>query len=76
MSKLIRILVGKKLTRGLGAGGYPETGKKAAELARGTLEEVLKDVDLVFITAGLGGVQEQVLLLWLQEVQRNREQLS
>ena len=50
-----KILVGKTLTRGLGAGGYPETGKKAAELARGTLEEVLKNVDLVFITAGLGG---------------------
>ena len=50
-----KILVGKTLTRGLGAGGYPETGKKAAELARDTLEEVLKDVDLVFITAGLGG---------------------
>lgn len=50
-----KILVGKTLTRGLGAGGYPETGKKAAELARGTLEEVLKDVDLVFVTAGLGG---------------------
>jgi cell division protein FtsZ len=50
-----KILVGKTLTRGLGAGGYPETGKKAAELARGTLEEVLKDADLVFVTAGLGG---------------------
>lgn len=50
-----KILVGKTLTRGLGAGGFPETGKKAAELARGTLEEVLKNADLVFVTAGLGG---------------------
>jgi len=50
-----KILVGKSLTRGLGAGGYPETGRKAAELARGTLEEVLKGADLVFITAGMGG---------------------
>lgn len=50
-----KILVGKTLTRGLGAGGYPETGKKAAELARGTLEEVFKDSDLVFVTAGMGG---------------------
>ncbi|KAF5420885.1 MAG: Cell division protein FtsZ 1 [ANME-2 cluster archaeon HR1] len=50
-----KILVGKSLTRGLGAGGYPEVGRRAAELARGTLEEVLCDADLVFITAGMGG---------------------
>ncbi len=50
-----KILVGKSLTRGLGAGGYPEIGRKAAELARSTLEEILKDADLVFITAGMGG---------------------
>jgi cell division protein FtsZ len=47
--------VGKTLTRGLGAGGYPEVGAKAAELARGTLEEIFKDADLVFVTAGMGG---------------------
>jgi cell division protein FtsZ len=50
-----KILIGKTLTRGLGAGGYPEVGKKAAELARGTLEDVFKDTDLVFVTAGMGG---------------------
>lgn len=50
-----KILVGKSLTRGLGAGGYPEVGRRAAELARGTLEDVLKGADLVFITAGMGG---------------------
>lgn len=50
-----KILVGKSLTRGLGAGGFPEVGKRAAELARSTLQEVLKDADLVFITAGMGG---------------------
>ncbi len=50
-----KILVGKSLTRGLGAGGFPEIGKRAAELARGTLQEVLKDADLVFVTAGMGG---------------------
>ncbi|MBN2488723.1 MAG: cell division protein FtsZ [Methanosarcinaceae archaeon] len=50
-----KILIGKTLTRGLGAGGYPEVGKKAAELARGTLEDIFKDTDLVFITAGMGG---------------------
>ncbi|HMK47289.1 MAG TPA: cell division protein FtsZ [Methanocella sp.] len=50
-----KILVGKSLTRGLGAGGFPEIGKRAAELARSTLQEVMKDTDLVFITAGMGG---------------------
>ena len=50
-----KVLVGKSLTRGLGAGGFPEIGKRAAELARSTLQEVLKDADLVFITAGMGG---------------------
>jgi cell division protein FtsZ len=50
-----KILVGRSLTRGLGAGGFPEIGKRAAELARGTLQEVLKDTDLLFITAGMGG---------------------
>ncbi len=50
-----RILIGKSLTRGLGAGGFPDIGKKAAELSRGTLEDVLKDADLVFVAAGMGG---------------------
>ncbi|MCK4937614.1 MAG: cell division protein FtsZ [Methanosarcinales archaeon] len=50
-----KILVGKSLTKGLGAGGFPDIGRKAAELARNTLEEVLRDADLVFVTAGMGG---------------------
>lgn len=50
-----KILIGKSLTRGLGAGGYPEQGRKAAEMARTTLETVLSGADLVFITAGMGG---------------------
>lgn len=50
-----RILIGKTLTKGLGAGGYPEIGRKAAEMARPTLENLLEDVDLCFITAGMGG---------------------
>lgn len=50
-----KILIGKSLTKGLGAGGYPDIGRKAAELARGTLEDVLRDADLVFVTAGMGG---------------------
>lgn len=50
-----KILIGKSVTRGLGAGGFPEVGKRTAELAKGTLKEVLKDANLVFVTAGMGG---------------------
>jgi len=50
-----KILLGKDLTRGLGAGGYPEIGRKAAEESRNEIREAMKDVDMVFITAGLGG---------------------
>jgi cell division protein FtsZ len=50
-----KVLIGRSLTKGLGAGGYPEIGRKAAELARGTLEDLLKDADMVFICAGMGG---------------------
>ncbi|QPV64223.1 cell division protein FtsZ [Halosimplex litoreum] len=50
-----KILVGKSLTSGLGAGGDPEMGKRATEMAQGTIEEVLGDADLVFVTAGMGG---------------------
>ena len=50
-----KLLVGKTITRGLGAGGYPEVAEKCAEQARGKLEEMLKGADLVFITAGMGG---------------------
>jgi cell division protein FtsZ len=50
-----RVLIGKSLTRGLGAGGYPDIGKRAAEMARPTLEALLENADLCFITAGMGG---------------------
>ncbi|MHC1567950.1 MAG: cell division protein FtsZ [Candidatus Syntropharchaeia archaeon] len=50
-----KILIGKSLTRGLGAGGCPEIGRKAADMAKGMLQELLEGKDLVFITAGMGG---------------------
>ncbi|MFC1787102.1 cell division protein FtsZ [Halobacteriota archaeon] len=50
-----KILIGRSLTRGLGAGGFPHVGRQAAEFDRMLLEEALKDTDLVFITAGMGG---------------------
>lgn len=49
------IQLGPKLTRGLGAGGQPEVGRKAAEESEEVLTEVLTGADMVFITAGMGG---------------------
>jgi len=50
-----RVRIGDKATRGLGSGGNPDVGKKAAEESAEELYEVLKGSDMVFITAGLGG---------------------
>jgi cell division protein FtsZ len=50
-----RVRIGEKLTRGLGSGGDPETGRKAAEETSDALYEVLKGSDMVFVTAGMGG---------------------
>ena len=50
-----RVRIGDKVTRGLGAGGNPEVGAKAAEESADELYEVLKGTDMVFVTAGLGG---------------------
>ena len=50
-----KVPIGSKLTAGLGAGGIPEMGEKAALEDQGALENVLKGADMVFITAGLGG---------------------
>jgi cell division protein FtsZ len=50
-----KILVGKSLTQGLGAGGDPHMGARATEMAQGTIKEVLGEADLVFVTAGMGG---------------------
>jgi cell division protein FtsZ len=50
-----RIRIGDKLTRGLGAGGNPETGGKAAEESNEDLEEVICGSDMVFVTCGMGG---------------------
>ncbi|RJS82675.1 cell division protein FtsZ [Candidatus Bathyarchaeota archaeon] len=50
-----KILIGEKLTRGLGVGGNPKLGRAAIEESKKRIEELLSDVDIVFITAGLGG---------------------
>ncbi|ORO68124.1 cell division protein FtsZ [Streptococcus oralis] len=49
------IQLGPKLTRGLGAGGRPEVGRKAAEESEEALTEAITGADMVFITAGMGG---------------------
>src|SRR5512139_259537 len=51
----IKVRLGDKLTRGLGAGGNPEIGRKAAEESADELYNVLKGSDMVFVTAGMGG---------------------
>jgi cell division protein FtsZ len=51
----IKMQIGGKLTRGLGAGANPEVGKKAAEESKEQLEEALRGADMVFVTAGMGG---------------------
>ncbi len=50
-----KLLIGERITRGLGAGGYPHVGRAAAEESTGQLTELLRDADLVFIAAGMGG---------------------
>ena len=50
-----RVQLGQTLTRGLGAGGNPSIGQKAAEESRADLQQALEGVDLVFIAAGMGG---------------------
>ncbi|MEP0814057.1 MAG: cell division protein FtsZ [bacterium] len=51
----IKIQVGTKLTKGLGAGGNPEIGRKAMEESRPDVLEKLEGADMVFVTAGMGG---------------------
>jgi len=51
----IRIQLGEKLTRGLGAGGKPETGRRAAEESRDMVANAISNTDMLFITAGMGG---------------------
>ncbi|WP_058307901.1 cell division protein FtsZ [Gracilibacillus massiliensis] len=51
----VKMQIGTKLTRGLGAGANPEVGRKAAEESKEQIEEILKGSDMVFVTAGMGG---------------------
>ena len=51
----VRVRIGDKLTRGLGAGGYSDQGEKAANESMDEVQSVLQGADMVFVTAGMGG---------------------
>lgn len=51
----VKIQIGEKLTKGLGAGANPEIGQKAAEETREEIVEAIRGADMLFITAGMGG---------------------
>jgi len=51
----VRVRIGDKLTRGLGAGGFPDQGEKAATESLDEIHSVLQGADMVFVTAGMGG---------------------
>jgi cell division protein FtsZ len=50
-----KVLIGGTITRGLGAGGFPEMGAKAAEYSKSEIERAIGDCNLLFVTAGMGG---------------------
>ena len=50
-----KILIGKEITHGLGAGGFPEVGMKCAESSQSEISEAIQGYDMVFISAGMGG---------------------
>ncbi|MFA5077342.1 MAG: cell division protein FtsZ [Candidatus Micrarchaeia archaeon] len=50
-----KVLIGKSITKGLGAGGYPEIAAKAAEIDRAVIEKEIDGAHLVFVCAGMGG---------------------
>jgi len=50
-----KLTIGQRTSRGLGAGGSPDVGAKAAEESRADISEMVAEADLVFVTAGMGG---------------------
>lgn len=51
----VRLRIGDKLTKGLGSGGNPEIGQRAADESQEEIAEIVKGADMVFVTAGMGG---------------------
>ena len=58
----VKLDIGREITKGLGAGANPEVGRQAAEDHAAEIEEVLRGSDMVFITAGEGGVAVDMVL--------------
>ena len=50
-----KLLIGREITRGMGAGGYPEVAAKAADASRAEISEVISGYDMIFLCAGMGG---------------------
>ncbi len=50
-----KLLIGKEITKGLGAGGFPEVGMKCAEASQNEILEAIKGYDMIFVSAGMGG---------------------
>ena len=50
-----RLILGQEITGGLGAGGEPQKGQEAAEASADSIREIVKDANMVFIAAGMGG---------------------
>jgi len=71
-----RIRIGDKLTRGLGAGGNPEIGEKAAEESSDDLEAVIRGSDMVFVTCGMGGGTGTGAASVIAEIARNTGALT
>jgi cell division protein FtsZ len=53
--RIKKVLIGRSITRGLGAGGNPDLGAKAAEMDRQSIEDIISGSQLVFLCAGMGG---------------------
>ena len=72
----LRIRMGEKLTRGLGVGGDPDKGKDSAEESREELYEAIKDSDMVFVAAGMGGGTGTGAAPVVAEIAREAEALT
>lgn len=71
-----RIQIGESITRGLGSGGDPEIGKRAAEESMKSIESALEGADLVFITSGLGGGTGSGAAPIVAEIAKNKGALT